>query len=126
MRRIKSGLMDLSVAKVIKSEEELGNAEELLVLCPYGCEGRWGRRTAYSRREHLRRHFVETCDANLKDEEIEALVESLWPKAGRQDFLSKTRSRRGRKGFIGETWHVTRKTCAGRRKTHIPYQTFTH
>jgi hypothetical protein len=95
MRRIKSGLMDFSVAKIIKSEEELRNAEELLVPCPYGCKGRWGRPTAYSRRDHLRRHLVETCRRKPKDEGIEALVERAWPKTGRRDPLSKTRSRRG-------------------------------
>jgi hypothetical protein len=94
MRRIKSGLMDLSVARVIRSEEELHNAEELLVPCPYSCRGRGGRPTAYSRRGHLQRHLGETCDAILNDEEIEALVERVWPNTGRRDPLSKKRSRR--------------------------------
>ncbi|KAF8508647.1 hypothetical protein JB92DRAFT_2951786 [Gautieria morchelliformis] len=82
LRRIKNGSMDLSDAKIIKSEADLRRAEELKVPCPYGCTI-YGVPTTYARKAHLRRHLEETCWKPLDDNEIDAVATKAFSCRGK-------------------------------------------
>ncbi|KAF8496076.1 hypothetical protein JB92DRAFT_2991737 [Gautieria morchelliformis] len=82
LRRIKNGSMDLSGAKIIKSEADLRRAEELEVPCPYGCTiyGVW---TTYARKANLRRHLEQTCWKPLSDKEIDDVATKAFSRKGK-------------------------------------------
>ncbi|KAF8504073.1 hypothetical protein JB92DRAFT_2969173 [Gautieria morchelliformis] len=82
LRRIKNGWMDLSRAKIIKSEADLRRAEELVVPCPYRCK-KYGVPTTYARKAHLRRHLEETCWKPLSDKEIEDVATKAFSRKGK-------------------------------------------
>ncbi|KAF8506424.1 hypothetical protein JB92DRAFT_2961809 [Gautieria morchelliformis] len=82
LRRIKNGSLDLSDAKIIKSEADLRRAEELEVPCPYRCT-RYGVPTTYARKTHLRRHLEETCWKPLDDNEIDAVATKAFSRRGK-------------------------------------------
>ncbi|KAF8496920.1 hypothetical protein JB92DRAFT_2988922 [Gautieria morchelliformis] len=82
LRRIKNGSLDLSDAKIIKSEADLRRAEELKVPCPNGCTN-YGVPTTYARKAHLRRHLEETCRKPLDDNEIDAVATKAFSRRGK-------------------------------------------
>ncbi|KAF8460554.1 hypothetical protein JB92DRAFT_3074624 [Gautieria morchelliformis] len=82
LRRIKNGSMDLSGAKIIKSEADLRRAEELEVPCPYGCTI-YGVRTTYARKANLRRHLEQTCWKPLSDKEIDDVATKAFSRKGK-------------------------------------------
>ncbi|KAF8504069.1 hypothetical protein JB92DRAFT_2969142 [Gautieria morchelliformis] len=82
LRRIKNGSMDLSGAKIIKSEADFSRAEELEVPCPYGCTI-YGVRTTYARKANLRRHLEQTCWKPLSDKEIDDVATKAFSRKGK-------------------------------------------
>ncbi|KAF8470380.1 hypothetical protein JB92DRAFT_3056019 [Gautieria morchelliformis] len=82
LRRIKNGSMDLSGAKIIKSEADLRRAEELEVPCPYGCKI-YGVPTTYARKPNLRRHLQQTCWKPLSDKEIDEVATKAFSRKGK-------------------------------------------
>ncbi|KAF8491556.1 hypothetical protein JB92DRAFT_3005876 [Gautieria morchelliformis] len=82
LRRIKNGSMDLSRAKIIKSEADLRRAEELEVPCPYGCKI-YGVPMTYARKANLRRHLEQTCWKPLSDKEIDDVATKAFSRKGK-------------------------------------------
>jgi hypothetical protein len=87
LEQIQRGSLDMSNARILKTDAEVLRAEALVVRCPYGCKWR-GKPSTYSRQGHLLRHLRQVCKMIPDDEQPEAVSELEWTSKRGSDVLS--------------------------------------